>query len=97
MGVCPQTQPIPGVTAEEMAAVDRAETEEYRLHLLQMMENAGRHSATLTRQYLNGGGSEDQSIMVVCGRGQQGRWRGRGTTTPPVGADRPGCDGHRPG
>jgi NAD(P)H-hydrate epimerase len=54
-----------------MREVDRIATEEYRLHLLQMMENAGRHFAHLTRTVLDGD-LREQTMLVLCGRGGNG-------------------------
>ncbi|MDP9312922.1 MAG: HAMP domain-containing histidine kinase [Chloroflexota bacterium] len=40
---------VPYLTAAQMVAVDRAMTEDYRVDLMQMMENAGRNLAHLPR------------------------------------------------
>lgn len=55
-----------------MRDVDRIATEEYGLHLLQMMENAGRHFAALAREYGTGEPDGGHSVLVVCGRGGNG-------------------------
>ena len=40
---------VPYVTADQMREVDRAAVEDYGVHLLQMMENAGRSLAELAQ------------------------------------------------
>ena len=40
---------IPDLTTEQMVEVDRAMIEDYRIELIQMMENAGRNLAHLAR------------------------------------------------
>jgi len=60
------------VTADQMREVDRLATEEYRLHLLQMMENAGRHFAHLAREVGGDGSLQDRTVLVLCGRGGNG-------------------------
>ncbi len=64
--------PIPCITAEQMRTVDRLATEEYRVHLLQMMENAGRHLAHLARERFLEGTALGHSILAVCGTGGNG-------------------------
>ena len=39
------------LTTEQMVEVDRAMIEDFRIELIQMMENAGRYLATLAREY----------------------------------------------
>jgi len=67
-----RSQVIPCVTADQMREVDRIATEEYRLHLLQMMENAGRHFAHLARKVGMDGPLRDRTVLVLCGRGGNG-------------------------
>lgn len=64
--------PVPCVTAEQMRTVDRLATEEYRLHLLQMMENAGRHLAHLARERFLNGELGGETVLVLCGGGGNG-------------------------
>ena len=40
---------IPFLTTDQMREVDRAMIEDYGIHLIQMMENAGRNLAELAR------------------------------------------------
>ena len=62
---------IPAVTAEQMREVDRLMVEDYGIQLIQMMENAGRNLAELSRRLLAGslGGTR---IAVLCGAGNNG-------------------------
>lgn len=62
---------IPAVTAQQMVEVDRLMTEEYGIQLVQMMENAGRSLAELSRQLL-GGEVTGRRIAVLCGSGNNG-------------------------
>lgn len=62
---------IPSLTVEEMREVDRLMVEEYRVALLQMMENAGRALAELTRRRL-GGSAAGHVIVVLAGKGSNG-------------------------
>lgn len=57
--------PIPAVTAAEMAEIDRIAIEEFGLQLRQMMEHAGR---TLAKRVLDG----DGDCTVVAGGGGNG-------------------------
>lgn len=62
---------IPALTTEQMVEVDRLMIEEYGISLIQMMENAGRSLATLTRRLL-GGSVAGSQIAVLCGSGNNG-------------------------
>lgn len=59
---------VPAVTAAEMSEVDRAATDEVGLHLLSMMENAGRGFAAELRERA----SPDEPITVAAGAGGNG-------------------------
>jgi len=61
---------VPAVTAAQMREVDRLAVEEWGIHLLQMMENAGRSLAWLTGKIL--GGLEGKEVVVLAGRGNNG-------------------------
>jgi len=63
--------PVPALTTDQMREVDRAMIEDIGITLIQMMENAGRHLATLAREKL-GGKVEDKRIVVLAGRGNNG-------------------------
>lgn len=62
---------LPALTTGQMREVDRAMIEDYGITLIQMMENAGSHLATLAREQL-GGTVERKSIVVLAGRGNNG-------------------------
>lgn len=62
---------IPAVTADQMREVDRLAVEVYGIHLLQMMEHAGRALAELARRMLDGT-VRDHLIFVAAGRGSNG-------------------------
>jgi NAD(P)H-hydrate epimerase len=61
---------VPVVTAAQMREVDRVMVEELGLSLLQMMENAGRGLAELTRIHLNG--LRGRRVVVLAGKGGNG-------------------------
>lgn len=63
---------IPFVTAEQMKEVDRLMIEEYRISLIQMMENAGRNLASLARSRFFLGDSQDKVAVVLAGTGGNG-------------------------
>ena len=62
---------VPAVTAAQMAEVDRLAVDVYGITLLQMMEQAGSHLATVTGTEL-GGDLRDRSILVAVGPGNNG-------------------------
>ncbi len=62
---------IPSLTTTQMAEVDRLMIQEYGITLPQMMENAGRALAELTRRLL-GGSAAGRTVVVLCGRGNNG-------------------------
>jgi len=61
---------VPAVTAAQMREVDRIMIEDLGISLLQMMENAGRALAQLTRIHL--GGLSRKHVLVLAGRGGNG-------------------------
>jgi NAD(P)H-hydrate epimerase len=63
--------PLPSVTAEEMAAVDRAMVA-LGLDLRQVMEVAGRQVAVFARAHLLGGNPKDRRVAVLAGSGGNG-------------------------
>jgi len=63
--------PIPALTTKQVREVDHAMIEDIGITLIQMMENAGRHLATLAREYC-GGNVESKSLVVLAGRGNNG-------------------------
>lgn len=62
---------IPFISTRQMVEVDRLMIERYGIQLIQMMENAGRSLAELSRQMLGGDVSEKR-IAVICGGGNNG-------------------------
>src|SRR5260370_31141354 len=60
---------VPAVTAAQMREVDRIMVEEFGISLLQMMENAGRALAELTRIQLSG--VRRWRVVVLAGQGGQ--------------------------
>jgi NAD(P)H-hydrate epimerase len=63
---------IPYVTTAQMIEVDRAMVEDYRIELIQMMENAGRHLAHLARRRFLGGDARGKRVAVLAGGGGNG-------------------------
>jgi NAD(P)H-hydrate epimerase len=61
---------VPTVTAAQMREVDRIMVEDLGISVLQMMENAGRAFAGLTRIQLDGLGR--RRVVVLAGRGGNG-------------------------
>lgn len=59
------------MTAEQMREVDRLTTEEYGIPSLLLMENAAQAAARVICQRL-GGSVEGSSILVLCGKGNNG-------------------------
>ena len=62
---------IPAVTADQMAEVDRLATDVYGITLLQMMEQAGSHLASVAAHEA-GGDLRDRSILLAVGPGNNG-------------------------
>ena len=63
---------IPTLTRDQMVEIDRSMVEEFGVELLQMMENAGRHLAHLTRDRFCGGDARDKAVTVLAGGGGNG-------------------------
>lgn len=63
---------IPSLNTSQMIEVDRAMTEDYRIEMIQMMENAGRHLAQLARQRFLGGDPRGRTAVILAGRGGNG-------------------------
>ncbi len=64
--------PLPVVDTPAMIEVDRAMIEDYRIELIQMMENAGRNLAHLTRVRFLDGDPRGKPIVVLAGSGGNG-------------------------
>jgi NAD(P)H-hydrate epimerase len=63
---------IPAITANQMREVDRLMIENFGIELIQMMENAGRSLAALSRQLFFNGDPSGKTVLVLVGRGGNG-------------------------
>src|SRR5215470_14378804 len=62
----------PTLTTEQMVEVDRAMIADYRIELIQMMENAGRNLAHLARTRFLDGDPRGRAVVALAGRGGNG-------------------------
>ncbi len=62
---------LPALTTEQMIEVDRLMVDIWNISLIQMMENAGRNLAELTRRFLDGT-VKGKHVTVFCGIGNNG-------------------------
>jgi NAD(P)H-hydrate epimerase len=62
----------PFVTTPQMVEVDRAMIEDFKIELIQMMENAGRNLAHLTRIRFLDGDPQGRRVIVLAGGGGNG-------------------------
>ena len=72
MNIPMTTESIPLVDTKQMIEVDRAMMEDYRIELIQMMENAGRSLAHLARARFLDGDPLGKNIIVLAGTGGNG-------------------------
>ena len=63
---------VPFVNTQQMIEVDRAMIEDYKIDLIQMMENAGRNLAHLARERFLQGDPRGQKVVVLAGTGGNG-------------------------
>jgi NAD(P)H-hydrate epimerase len=63
---------IPFLSTEQMVEVDRAMIDDFRIELLQMMENAGRNLAHLARSRFLSEDPRGRKVMVLAGSGGNG-------------------------
>ncbi len=63
---------VPYLTTTQMIEVDRAMMEDYKIELIQMMENAGRNLAHLARERFLGGDPRGKKVAVLAGTGGNG-------------------------
>jgi NAD(P)H-hydrate epimerase len=63
---------VPYLTTEQMIEVDRAMMEDYKIELIQMMENAGRNLAHLARERFFDGDPSGKKVVVLAGTGGNG-------------------------
>ncbi len=66
------TSNVPYVTTEQMIEVDRAMMQDYRIELIQMMENAGRNLAHLARMRFLDGNPQGKKVVILAGTGGNG-------------------------
>ncbi|MCD4686592.1 MAG: NAD(P)H-hydrate epimerase [Anaerolineae bacterium] len=66
------TGDVPHLTTAQMIEVDRAMIENYKIALIQMMENAGRNLAHLARGRFLDGDPRGKTIVVLAGTGGNG-------------------------
>ncbi len=72
MNIPTYTGQIPYLTTSQMIEVDRAMMEDYKIELIQMMENAGRNLAHLARGRFFDGHPEGKKVVVLAGTGGNG-------------------------
>ena len=63
---------VPYLTTEQMVEVDRAMVEDFKIELIQMMENAGRNLAHLARIRFFDGAPRGKKVVVLAGTGGNG-------------------------
>ncbi|MEM7117360.1 MAG: NAD(P)H-hydrate epimerase [Chloroflexota bacterium] len=68
----PTVENIPFVDTNQMIEVDRAMIEDYKIELIQMMENAGRNLAHLARSRFLDGDPRGKHVAVLAGTGGNG-------------------------
>jgi NAD(P)H-hydrate epimerase len=66
------TGKVPYLTTEQMIEVDRAMVEDYRIELVQMMENAGGNLAHLARVRFLKDEPGGKRVVVLAGSGGNG-------------------------
>lgn len=66
------TGEVPHLTTAQMVEVDRAMIEDFKIDLIQMMENAGRNLADLARRRFLGGDPQGRKVVVLAGSGGNG-------------------------
>ena len=65
-------QVVPGLSTMQMIEVDRAMIQDFRIELIQMMENAGRNLADLARSRFLDGDPRGKRVTVLAGSGGNG-------------------------
>ncbi len=65
-------EPIPFVDTKQMVEVDRAMISDFKIELIQMMENAGRNLAELARRRFLDGDPRRRPVIVLAGTGGNG-------------------------
>lgn len=64
--------PVPALTAQQMAEIDRIMAEEFGVETMQLMEIAGHAVASFARDQFLGGNARGKRINVLCGSGGNG-------------------------
>ena len=72
MGQSEAERDVPYLSTEQMIEVDRAMMEDFKIELIQMMENAGRNLAHLARVRFLGGDPRGKRVVVLAGTGGNG-------------------------
>ncbi len=72
MGQGEASKDVPYISTDQMIEVDRAMMEDFRIELIQMMENAGRNLAHLARTRFLGGDPRGKRVVVLAGTGGNG-------------------------
>jgi NAD(P)H-hydrate epimerase len=60
------------ITVEQMRKVDYLMENKYGINIYQMMENAGRSLALLSKKYFHDGTAKDKKVAVLAGKGGNG-------------------------
>ncbi|RUA23545.1 MAG: hypothetical protein DSY79_02065 [Chloroflexi bacterium] len=63
---------VPYLTTDQMREVDRAMIEDFKIDLVQMMENAGRNLADLARARFLNGDPQSRKVTALAGTGGNG-------------------------
>ena len=63
---------IPQISTDQMVEVDRLMIDEYKIELIQMMENAGRSLAHLARKRFLNGNPHNKDVVILAGTGGNG-------------------------
>ncbi len=68
----PTVKDVPYVDTDQMIEVDRAMMFDYKIELIQMMENAGRNLAHLARERFFDGDPRGKQVAILAGTGGNG-------------------------
>ena len=72
MTILRYSEAVPSLTTDQMIEVDRAMVEDFRIDLIQMMENAGRNLASLARERFLDNHPVGKHVVVLAGTGGNG-------------------------
>ena len=65
----PTIENVPAISTAQMIDVDRAMIADYKIELIQMMENAGRNLAHLARVRFFAGNPRGKKVTILAGSG----------------------------